>query len=332
MKTFILSLIFILGSPLSWGSDRECENFTIADMNWNSASFIAHVDQFILEHGFGCPASLVPGNTQATGKELLNEGKPDVVPELWIHAMSEAFDQAVVNNQLLYAGEPFSDGAIEGFWVPEYMVKQQPELATISGVIKHAALFSSNGAKAPFYGCPEGWNCHISSKNLFKALKLEDANFEFVTAASGAELMSSLQQAYEKQQPWFGYYWSPTAVLGQYKMRLVDFESGIDKQEFKRCTSQPECTDTKVTMYPSPEIKTVITTHFARTLPRSVKYFARRGWSDAQMNEILAWMEENQADGEAAMEYFLKNHGPIWRRWLDGPAARSVKKALKDLQ
>ncbi len=32
----------------------ECGKVTIADMNWDSATFVANVDSFILQHGFGC--------------------------------------------------------------------------------------------------------------------------------------------------------------------------------------------------------------------------------------------------------------------------------------
>ena len=34
----------------------QCGKVTIAEMNWNSASLMANVDRFILEHGFDCVA------------------------------------------------------------------------------------------------------------------------------------------------------------------------------------------------------------------------------------------------------------------------------------
>ena len=39
----------------------SCGKVTIADMNWNSATLIANVDRFILKHGYGCDAELIPG-------------------------------------------------------------------------------------------------------------------------------------------------------------------------------------------------------------------------------------------------------------------------------
>ena len=49
-----------------------------------------------------------------------------------------------------------------------------------------------------------------------------------IDPGSGAALAGSIARAYERQQPWFGYYWSPTPVLGKYDMVKVDFGSGTD--------------------------------------------------------------------------------------------------------
>lgn len=311
----------------------ECGPVEVADMNWNSATFIAHVDQFILEHGFGCQADLIPANTLVTGESLLSKGKPDVIPEFWGHSVRTKMDQAVEDKNIRYASEPFSDGAIEAFWVPAYMVEATPELKTIQGLIKNAHLFSSSnsGKPAPFYGCPKGWNCHISTKNLFKALKLDQANFHFVTPPTGADLDASLQEAYDRKAPWFGYYWSPTGMMGRYKMVMVDFETGVDLQEFKTCTTQKDCTVPNITMYPTPFVKTIATEEFAARAPKAYQYLARRGWTDSQMNEILDWMDQNQADGDAAMEHFLKNYQSIWVKWVDSRTVRSIRKALENL-
>ncbi|WP_281645650.1 glycine betaine ABC transporter substrate-binding protein [Parendozoicomonas sp. Alg238-R29] len=333
-KLFRTGLFSFFTSISFYGTAQaECGAVDIADMNWESATFIAHVDQFILENAYGCEASLVPANTQTTGASLVNSGKPEVTPEFWSYAMKEDLDKEVEAKKIRYAGTPFADGAIEGFWVPSYMVEANPELTTIKGVLANAHLFmpKDNTKKASFYGCPEGWNCNISSLNLFKALNLQSVNFQFVTPPTGTDLDIALQEAYENKAPWFGYYWSPTAILGRYKMVMVDFETGVDHAEFKQCTLKPDCKNPKVTMFPTPLVQTIITEEFAKRAPKASQYLSRRGWSDSQMNEILAWMEANQADGVAAMEHFLKNYQSTWVKWVDGKAVRDIREALNEL-
>ncbi|MGI9274928.1 MAG: ABC transporter substrate-binding protein [Endozoicomonas sp.] len=314
-------------------AQSSCGKVSIADMNWNSATLMANVDKFILKHGFGCDAELVPGDTMPTGTSMIEKGEPDLAPEFWSNSLKEALDKGVQEKRLRYGGKSLSDGGEEGFWVPEYMVKKNPELATIKGIIRNAKLFEhpENSEKSGFYGCPAGWNCQITSGNLFRALKLEQAGFEMIDPGSGAALSGSIARSYEREKPWLGYYWAPTAVLGKYKMVKVDFGSGVNEQEFVSCTTQADCLTPKVTMYPPAPVQSVITEKFAQRAPAVVGYINQRSFTNAMMNELLAWMEDNQADGEITMEHFFKNYESTWRPWLDKPVAEKVSKALKRL-
>ena len=72
---FTAGALLTLSLPLSAAvSASECGDVTIADMNWNSATLIAHVDQFILQNVFGCNVELVPGDTMATGTSMVEKG------------------------------------------------------------------------------------------------------------------------------------------------------------------------------------------------------------------------------------------------------------------
>lgn len=309
----------------------ECGKVSIADMNWSSATLIANVDKFILEHGYGCEAELVPGDTMPTGTSMIEKNEPDIAPEMWSNSMKDALDKGVAEKRLRYAGNSLSDGGEEGFWVPEYMVKKYPELATIEGVKKHVKLFThpEDDTKSAFYGCPAGWNCQISAGNLFNAMNLADSGFEMIDPGSGAGLAGSIAKAFTREEAWFGYYWAPTAVLGKYKMVKVDFGTGVDKDEFVNCTSAEDCEDPKPTMYPPSVVQTVTIESFAAKSPMAYEYVANRSFTNNQMNGLLAWMEDNQADGEVAAEHFLTEYEASWTAWVSPEVAAKVKAALQ---
>jgi glycine betaine/proline transport system substrate-binding protein len=332
MKKILAALPLIALGTSAYAAD-ECGSVSIADMNWNSATLIAHVDKFILENGYGCDAELVPGDTMPTGASMIEKGEPDIAPEMWSNSMREALDKGVEEGRLRFAGQSLSDGGEEGFWVPKYMVDKDPTLATIAGVIAHAKEFEhpEDPELSAFYTCPAGWNCQISSGNLFEALKLADAGFDLVDPGSGAGLSGAIAKAYERQEPWFGYYWAPTAVLGKYEMVKVDFGSGIDEAEFKNCTTAEDCENPKVTMYPPSMVQTVTTEGFAKRAPEAYEYLANRAFTNAQMNGLLAWMEDNQADGDVAMEHFLTENADTWTAWVSEEAAAKIKAALDNL-
>ena len=332
MNKMLSAIPLVLMSSMAF-ANGECGKVTIADMNWSSASLIANIDKFILEHGFGCEAELVPGDTMPTGTSMIEKGEPEIAPEMWSNSMREALDKGVAEKRLRFSGQSLSDGGEEGFWVPEYLVKQYPEMATIEGVIKHASLFENpeDPDRSAFYGCPAGWNCQISAGNLYKALKLDDAGFDLIDPGSGAGLSGAIAKAYERQEPWFGYYWAPTAVLGKYKMVKVDFGSGIDKEEYINCTSNADCLEPKVTMYPPSMVQTVTTEAFASKAPAAYEYLTKRSFTNNQMNGLLAWMEENQADGDVAMEHFLTEYKDSWKPWVSSDVAAKVERALNNL-
>ncbi|MFC6671968.1 ABC transporter substrate-binding protein [Marinobacterium aestuariivivens] len=331
MKALIAALPLVL-SAAAVQADESCGRVTIADMNWNSATLIANVDRFILEHGYGCDAELVPGDTMPTSTSMIEKQEPDIAPELWTNSFQASLDKAVAENRLKVAGKVFSDGGEEGYWVPKYLVDKDPSLATIEGIRANADLFThpEDPDRSAFYGCPAGWGCQITSSNLFRALDLESAGFELVDPGSAAGLDGAIARAYEREQPWFGYYWAPTAILGKYQMVKVDFGSGVDKDHFLDCITQVDCQTPKVTMYPESPVYTYTTDEFAKQAPAVFEYLATRSFTNDQLNELLAWMEDNQADGEIAMEHFLSEYQDVWTGWLSDDTATKVNAALEN--
>jgi glycine betaine/proline transport system substrate-binding protein len=332
-KKSIIASLMALAATSSFAATGSCGKVQIADMNWNSASLIANIDKFILEHGFDCDAELIPGDTMPTSTSMIEKSQPDIAPEMWTNAVQALIDRGVAEKRLSIAGRSLSDGGEEGFWVPKYMVDKDPSLATIEGIKKHAKEFPNpeNESVSAFYGCPAGWGCQISSGNLFTALKLEEAGFELIDPGSSAGLSGSLSRAYEREESWFGYYWAPTAILGKYEMVKVDFGTGIDKDHYINCIAENSCLDPKVTMYPPSPVYTVTTMAFAKRAPLAYAYTAKRSFTNAKMNSLLAWMEDNQADGQYAAENFMLNNKDIWSKWVNKDIQAKIDSALENL-
>lgn len=329
MKRIVVTLSAIAVMALSSQAQAACGSVTISDMNWPSASLLANIDKMIIEHGFGCKAEVVPGDTMPTGASMTEKGEPSIAPEFWANNFKEALATGVKEKRLRIAGRPLLE-AEEGFWVPKFLVTKDPSIATIEGVKKNAKLFKhpEDPDKAAFIGCPAGWGCQISAGNLFKALKLEEAGFDLIDPGSAAGLDGSIAKAYERGQGWFGYYWAPTGLLAKYPMVKVDFGSGIDAEHFTSCIAKADCMAPKVTMYPQANVVTITTESFAQDAPEAFAYVSKRGIKNDVIHPMLMWIEENQADGETAAIHFLKSYENVWAAWVDRNAADKIKKAI----
>ena len=173
---------------------HECGDVTIAEMTWQSAAVLAHLDAQILSTGYGCNVELVPGDTMPTGTSMIEKGEPDIAPELWTNGLGPLLKPAVEEGRIASAGESIAGGAIESLWIPKYMLDAHPELATIDGVIANPQLFPDpeDPSKGALYGCPAGWNCQITTHQLFKAGDMANKGWNLIDPGSGSDLAGSM--------------------------------------------------------------------------------------------------------------------------------------------
>ncbi len=308
---------------------EDCGTVTVAEMNWASAGVIAHIDKIILEEGYGCSVELVAGDTMPTFTSMNSKGDPDMAPELWVNAVREPLDAAVAAGELIIGGEILNEGGLEGFWVPTFLAEEHG-LETVEDALAKPELFpgAEDSSKGAFHTCPTGWNCRITTGNLFRAYGAEEAGFELVDPGSAAGLDGSLARAYERGDGWIGYYWAPTAMLGKYDMTLLDFGVPHDKAEWDGCTVIEDCENPQKNAWVKSEVFTVVTNEFSEKAGIALDYVKGRTWDNSTAGKILAWMADNQAANEDGAYFFLENFGDVWGQWVSPEAADKIKAAL----
>ena len=215
---YCLFFFFLLNKAVA----LDCE-FQMADMNWPSATLIANVDKFILEEGYGCKVELIPGATTATFVTMNEKGRPQVAPELWINSVAEPLQKAMQEGRLFSANDgPITDLG-EGWWVTPDTLKRNPQFRTVLDILERPDLFPAkeDPNKGEFIGCPAGWGCQLSNQSLFIAFEMEKKGWILVDPGSKAGLDASMSKAAQRGDNWFGYYWSPTSLIGKYNICLL---------------------------------------------------------------------------------------------------------------
>lgn len=327
-KKASLGLAMLLGANVAMA---ECGDVQIAEMNWASAQLMANVDKIILEEGYGCNVELVPGDTMPTFTSLNEKGEPDVAPELWINAVRDPLKMALDEGRLHSANDGPISGLGEGWWVPPYVVENHPDLKTVLDVLERPDLFpdAEDPSKGAFVGCPAGWGCQLANANLFRAFKMADKGWKLVDPGSAAGLDGSMSKAVNRSENWFGYYWSPTALIGRHKMVKLDFGVPFAGSEnWDGCVVKPEqeCADPQPSAWTMSEVHTVVTDDFAKTAGSEVmEYLRKRVYPGDVMNAMLVYMDDNQADGADTAAEFLRAHPDVWKAWVPEEAAMKVK-------
>mgnify|MGYP003587650134 FL=1 len=333
MKRLIASLTVTsaMAGFAGMAAAQDCGSLTIASMNWQSAELAAAVDQFILNNGYGCSADIIQGDTVPTITSMVEKGQPEIAPEGWVDLVPEVIQQGIGEGKIVVTTDILSDGAVQGWWVPKYIVDANPEIKTIDDMLKHPELFPDpeDSAKGAVFNGPQGWGGTVVTSQLYKAYGAEAAGFTLVDTGSAAGLDGSIARAYEQKQGWVGYYWAPTALLGKYEMVKLDHGVAYDQAEWKACTSNAECAEPKKNDWPKDKVQTVVAKAWADTAPAEVMdYLGKRSWTNATVNGVMSWMTDNQATGEDGARYFLEQHEDLWKEWVSPEAAEKIKAAL----
>lgn len=328
----LLATSAVLAATLSASvAFAECGDIQMAEFNWASGELVANVDKFILEAGYGCNVELVIGGTTAIFAGMNEKGQPQIAGEQWVNALREVLDPALAEGRLHAVNKAPILGLGEGWWIPSHTAKAHPELKTVLDIIEHPELFpdSEDPSKGAFIGCPAGWGCQHVNNSLFRAFDMEAKGWKMIDPGSAAGLDGSIAKANVRGENWFGYYWSPTAIIGKYDMQSVPF--GVDyagDENWNGCVVMEDCPDPKPSSWVQSEVFTIVTDDFMKNGGEINDYLAARVYPGEVMGAMLVYMADEQAAGEDAAVEFLQKYEAIWTTWVSEEVAAKVKGAL----
>ena len=322
MKKVVLAAGF--ASMATFGASAayaECGQVSITEMDWASAQVVTAVASFLMEQGYGCEVQKVPSSTVPALTSLAETGEPDILTEVWANS-TPAYEPLKTDGKLVELGAVLSDGGVEAWWIPAYLAESNPELTTWEGIIANPELVGGR-----FHDCPSGWACDIINNNNLKALGLEGTGLERFQHGSGETLQTSIAAAFADEEPWFGYYWAPTAVLGKYPMvavQVAEYDA-----EAHACNGDVDCANPTVSAYPASKVVTAASSTFVEREPAIAELMSKVSFTNAQMGEVLAWRLDNNASNEEAAVYFLSNYKDVWASWLNDEATAKLSAILQ---
>jgi glycine betaine/proline transport system substrate-binding protein len=333
LRSLFLSVILSLGlGAFTSANAAECGKVQVAEMTWTSAAVLAYFDALVLKEGFGCDTEVVPGDTMPTSTSMAEKQQPDVASELWTNGLG-AFWQDALDRGVVKTGGLSMSGGGEALWIPKAVVDANPELAHIDGVLANPQLFPhpEGKDKGAFYGCPAGWNCQITTTNIFQAYGFADAGFEYVDPGSGAALGAAAAGAHDKGEGWVGYYWAPTALLGTRDFVAVDVSPVVQTPENWACITDASYPgNCEKSYWAKAVIEVAYTTDFEKRAPKEVMdYLNNRTFSDADVGAVLDIVEKESYSPEEAAEYMILNRQDLWKDKVSADVAAKLIAAVQ---
>jgi ABC-type proline/glycine betaine transport system substrate-binding protein len=310
------------------------------ELDWESAQVATWLARIVLEAGFGCSTDSIPGTVVPIYQGAVR-GDVDVVMEVWTDNVPDLWTAAVADGTVEQVGLAFDD-ADQGWFVPRYLVEGDaergieaaaPGLRSVFDLVEYADVFRDpeRPSLGRFYNCVIGWQCELVNTVKLNAYGLAPYYTDF-KAGTGVALAASLEGAYLRGEPWVGYYWGPTWVLGQLDLVKLDEPpySAECWQEFTALVKTPDVA-TQACAYPTSTAVLALGSRFKDDAPADVRAFfeAYRG-SSALLSEGLAFMHANDETPEAAARHLLGLHPELLTQWVDEAVAARVNSALTD--
>jgi len=327
-----LAVLCVCAMPLTARAAPQPIHF--ADLNWESGSLITDILRYIVEKGYGLPTDMLPGTT-VTLETALAKNDIQVIGEEWA-GRSPVWVKAEAAGEVAAVGDTVK-GATEGWWVPEYVIKgdpergikpQAPDLHGVADLARYKDVFRDPESpdKGRFLNSPIGWTSEIVNQQKLKAYGLTDSYVNF-RSGSGAALDAEITSSIRRGKPILFYYWSPTPLLGKFKLVQLQ-EPAFDAEAWKTLTD-PENPDPKPSRSLASKLSIGVSTPFKTQYPQVLAFFAKVDLPIDVLNQALAKMSEERLPPRQVTEAFLKEHPEVWKAWLPVDVANKVAAGLK---
>lgn len=340
-SSLLVTALLALGSPALAG-EPDCGGLmrpiVFGDLDWESAQVANWIARLVLEEGFGCATDAVPGTVVPIYQGAVR-GDVDVIMEVWTDNTPDLWTEAVRAGVVEEVGVAFDD-AVQGWFVPRYLVEGDPArgiapaapgLRSVFDLAGHWELFRDpeRPNMGRFYNCVIGWQCELVNSVKLHAYGLLDRFTDF-RSGTGVALAASLEGAYRRGEPWVGYYWGPTWVLGELDLYMLE-EPPFDPEcwaEFTALVETPERAE-RACAYPASRAVVALGSRFKDEAPEGVRAFlSSYQGNSAMLSRALAHMRAEDAEPADAARRFLATERELWSAWLDEETAARVAAAF----
>ncbi|MEV6342411.1 ABC transporter substrate-binding protein [Actinoplanes sp. NPDC051851] len=269
---------------------------------WVGYEADAAVVAYLLEHELGYTVNK-KDLKEETSWQGFETGEVDAILENWGH--EDLKKKYIEEKKVAVEAGPSGNVGTIGWYVPQWMVDQYPDITDWNNLNKYADLFktSESGGKGQLL---DGDPSYVTNDEaLVTNLKL---NYKVVYAGSEAALIKAAQQATAQKKPLLFYFYEPQWLFSQEKyvrVKLPAYTDGCDADAKKIACDYPDYTLDKV-----------VSQKFADTGGAAYELIKNFTWTNDDQNLVSDYITNQGMDDEKAAEKWVKEHESTWKPWI----------------
>jgi glycine betaine/proline transport system substrate-binding protein len=216
----------------------DCGKVVLNEQAWAGSTANTYIAKAVLEDKLGCEVE-VTKIAEIPVFQAMADGKVDAVLEDWQHV--DEYDKYIEKAKTVVQGGPLGVEGHIGWFIPQYLMDENPEFETWEGLKGKEDLFKTpeSGDQGMFLG---GDPSYVQKdKQLIEAL---DLNFKHVTAGAEPAQVARWSQLYKQQEPVIFYWYTPQYLNQEYDLAEVKLpprsEANKDCKDDAKAGGDPE--------------------------------------------------------------------------------------------
>ena len=273
----------------------------IAENAWTGYAANVAVVDYVLKNKLNCQTKISKVDEQVSWQGFPT-GQIDVILENWGH--EDLAKKYITDQKVAVDLGPTGNQGIIGWYVPQWMADQYPDILDYKNLNKYADMFktSESGDKGQLL---DGDPSYVTNDvALVKNLGL---NYKVVFAGSEAGIITAFKTASEQKKPLLFYFYEPQftlATLKAAKVSLPPYTAG--------CDADPK---TVACDYPPYTLNKVARAAFIDAGGPAVDFLKKFQWTNDDQNKVAADIAAGKSYDDAAKAWVDANPDKV-KAWL----------------
>jgi len=281
---------------------------TLVENAWSASELNVAVAKILLENELGYPVEVVSLDENAQWPALAS-GDAHASLEVWPSGHAANVAEFIDGAGTVENGGLLGPVGRIGWYMPSYLLAQDPSLATWEGFTKPetAALFATaeTGDKGQFLGGDPSFVQYDG--DIINNLGMP---FEVVFAGSEEAILAQLDSAYSREEPVLFYFWTPHSIHAKYDLTRVALPEYSDDCYAEADSGGVACD------YPGDDLFKIFWSGLAEAAPDAHTLLSNMNYStEAQIGMIAAVEIDGQSVEDAAQAWVDANED-VWSAWL----------------
>lgn len=230
-------------------------------------------------------------------------GEVDVIVENWGH--NDLKEEYIEKRKVaLSAGLTGNKGVI-GWYVPEWMVRQYPDITDWRNLNKYAHLFKTPQSGELGQMLDGDPSFVTNDEALIKNLKL---NYKVVYSGSEDALIKAAQSATKNKTPLLLYFYEPQYLFTKVKLVKINLPAhaiGCDTRPAKVACD-----------YPPYLLDKIVSKRFAETGGKAYELVRNFKWTNDDQNKVASDMVNEDLSAAEAAKRWVDENEIVWKDWI----------------